>query len=123
MKKFIKAIIPTVLLTLAVSCASETPSVETSSDETTVVEDREETDDETETDSDSAASEEGEWGEAGELEAQDINMTADQILLDNLFIYNHVNGEGTETDRVGYVLFEYEMLGYVKYQVAYLACT
>lgn len=37
--------------------------------------------------------------------------------------YTHVNGEGSETERFGYILFESEVRDYVKYQVAYLSCT
>ncbi|MFV0440569.1 MAG: hypothetical protein ACK5LV_04685 [Lachnospirales bacterium] len=95
---------------------SEKPSAETTEE----ISDNDET---AETDTDTSASEEGDWGEASEMEAEDITISDDQIILDNLFLYKHVNGKGKETDRVGYVLFEYEMLGFVKYQVAYLACT
>jgi hypothetical protein len=44
--------------------------------------------------------------------------------LDSILYYDHLNGHGTETiDHVAYLLFEEEMLGYVKYQVSYLSCT
>ncbi len=59
----------------------------------------------------------------GEMAAEVINKTGDGIILDNVFVYDHVNGHQVETDRIAYVLFEYEMMDYVKYQVAYIACT
>lgn len=38
--------------------------------------------------------------------------------------YDHLNGHGTVTeDHQAFVLFEEQMLGYVKYQVTYLSCT
>lgn len=72
-----------------------------------------------EADAESGASE---W-ESQEAEAEEINTSGEGIVLDNVFIYNHVNGEAKETERIAYVLFEYETLKYIKYQVAYLACT
>ena len=48
-----------------------------------------------------------------------VTPTSDSVLF-----YDHVNGEGHETfDHEAYLLFEEEMLGFVKYQVAYLSCT
>lgn len=44
--------------------------------------------------------------------------------LDNVLTYPHINGHGTiNEDQNAFVLFEEEMLGYVKYQVTYLSCT
>ena len=45
------------------------------------------------------------------------------ILVENAFYYTHVNGHREETETVAYVLFEYEQLETVKYQVGYIACT
>jgi hypothetical protein len=45
------------------------------------------------------------------------------IVVENAFYYTHVNGAKKESERVAYVLFEYEQLESVKYQVAYIACT
>jgi hypothetical protein len=45
------------------------------------------------------------------------------IMVDNAFYYTHINGNGTEKERLAFVLFEYEQLKTIKYQVAYLACT
>jgi len=43
---------------------------------------------------------------------------------DKLIYYDHINGHGTVTeDHEAFILFEYEMLSYVKYQVTYLSCT
>ncbi len=45
--------------------------------------------------------------------------------IEGLGIYTvqHISGEGHETPRPVKVLFEYKMLGYTKYQIAFLACT
>lgn len=44
--------------------------------------------------------------------------------FDSILYYDHINGHGTITeDHLAYLLFEEEMLGYVKYQVSYLSCT
>ena len=45
------------------------------------------------------------------------------ILVRNAFTYMHVDGHKDEKETVAYVLFEYELLKKVKYQVAYIACT
>ncbi len=74
-------------------------------------------------DSTTSASTGNQYSEPGEMEAEVINHLNDGVVLDNVFVYNHVNGHQVETDRLAYVLFEYEMMDYVKYQVAYLACT
>lgn len=37
--------------------------------------------------------------------------------------YTHINGEGTEVEREGVLLFEYESIEFVKYQFSYLSCT
>ncbi|MDC0558916.1 hypothetical protein OAO42_00740 [Candidatus Izimaplasma bacterium] len=37
--------------------------------------------------------------------------------------FTHVNGHGAEVDRTSYLLFEYELATYVKYQITYLSCT
>ncbi|MDA3939048.1 MAG: FMN-binding protein [Spirochaetia bacterium] len=55
--------------------------------------------------------------------AETLNPDDGSISVDNAFYYTHINGNGTETKRVAYVLFEYEQLKTIKYQVAYLACT
>jgi len=45
------------------------------------------------------------------------------ISVDNAFYYTHINGHGKETPTIAFVLFEYEQLETIKYQVAYIACT
>ncbi len=45
------------------------------------------------------------------------------ILVKNAFKYTHVNGHKHEEEMTAFVLFEYEQLKTVKYQVAYIACT
>ena len=49
--------------------------------------------------------------------------TSDAITIDNAFYYTHINGHAKETETLAFVLFEYEQLSSVKYQVAYIACT
>lgn len=45
------------------------------------------------------------------------------ILVENAFKYTHVNGHRHEEEMNAFVIFEYEQLKTVKYQVAYIACT
>ncbi len=44
-------------------------------------------------------------------------------VIDNMFMFDHIDGHGGETQMPAYVLFEHEQLTAVKYQVAYVACT
>lgn len=41
----------------------------------------------------------------------------------NILKFDHLNGHGDVVERDAYLLFEYEMRDYVKYQIAYVACT
>lgn len=41
----------------------------------------------------------------------------------NILQFDHLNGHGDVVERNAYILFEYEMRDYVKYQLAYVACT
>lgn len=41
----------------------------------------------------------------------------------NILTFDHLNGHGDIVTRDAYILFEYEMRDYVKYQIAYVACT
>lgn len=52
-----------------------------------------------------------------------VSAQSEGILVKNAFTYNHVNGHEEEEQMTAFVLFEYEQLKTVKYQVAYLACT
>lgn len=45
------------------------------------------------------------------------------IVIENAFYYTHVDGAARESEKIAYVLFEYEQLASVKYQVGYIACT
>lgn len=45
------------------------------------------------------------------------------ILVENAFKYIHVDGHKHEEEMTAFVLFEYEQLKSVKYQVSYIACT
>lgn len=47
----------------------------------------------------------------------------DGITLENAFYYTHVDGHKKEQQIPAVVLFEYEQLKTVRYQVAYIACT
>ncbi len=37
--------------------------------------------------------------------------------------FTHINGEGHEEEQAAYILLDYKLRDYVKYQVAYLSCT
>lgn len=45
------------------------------------------------------------------------------ITVENAFMARHVDGHRTEREFPAFVLFEYEQLETVKYQVAFIACT
>jgi len=49
--------------------------------------------------------------------------STDGIMVENAFYYTHVDGHRNETEKVAFVLFEYEQLKTVKYQVGYIMCT
>lgn len=49
--------------------------------------------------------------------------TEDNSDYDNIISFDHLNGHGDVVARNAYILFEYEMRDYVKYQIAYVACT
>lgn len=55
--------------------------------------------------------------------ATETTQEATGIPVENAFYFQHVDGHGNETDMLAFVLFEYEQLRTVKYQVAYLSCT
>lgn len=42
---------------------------------------------------------------------------------DSIIKFMHVDGHGLETEKDAYLLFEFETLNYVKYQISYLSCT
>lgn len=63
-------------------------------------------------------------GEGGDdVPEASADSSADGILLENAFYYTHVDGHGGEREIPAFVMFEYEQLENVKYQVAYIACT
>ncbi len=45
------------------------------------------------------------------------------VVADNAMPFTHLNGHGDETTKNAYILFEYKLRDYVKYQVTYLSCT
>ena len=61
--------------------------------------------------------------EVKEEAAMETSVEDGKIAVDNAFYYTHINGNKKETPTLAFVLFEYEQLETVKYQVAYLACT
>jgi hypothetical protein len=64
-------------------------------------------------------------GEQAAAEGADegTRAAADGIVVENAFYFTHVNGHKEEEEMVGFVMFEYELLRTVRYQVAYIACT
>jgi len=42
---------------------------------------------------------------------------------DFMIQFTHISGEGAETEKYGYLMFEEPVQEYVKYQIAYLSCT
>jgi hypothetical protein len=65
----------------------------------------------------------GSAGGAAETEEASETGSEEGITLENAFYYTHVNGHKEETQIPAVVLFEYEQLNTVRYQVAYIACT
>jgi hypothetical protein len=61
--------------------------------------------------------------EAADAAAETEVAAGDGIYVENAFYFTHVNGHREETEMPAFVLFEYEQLETVKYQVAYIACT
>jgi hypothetical protein len=69
-----------------------------------------------------ACSDEGAAGDATQSDA-DAEVSEYAIPVENAFLFTHVDGHKEETDMPAFVLFEYEQLRTVKYQVAFIACT
>jgi len=63
--------------------------------------------------------------EVAEIENAGVQETAEVkgITLENAFYYDHVDGHKKVEKIPAVVLFEYEQLKSVRYQVAYIACT
>lgn len=70
-----------------------------------------------------SASEEAETAAAEQEQEAAPEAPADGIMVENAFYFTHVNGHKEEEEMVGFVMFEYELLSVVRYQVAYIACT
>ena len=51
------------------------------------------------------------------------SANVDGTVVDNAIPYTHINGEGSETDKLAFILLEYKLRDYVKYQITFLACT
>jgi len=47
----------------------------------------------------------------------------DGTVVDNALGYTHINGHGDETDKNAFILLEYQLRDYVRYQITYLSCT
>lgn len=43
--------------------------------------------------------------------------------LEQILPYEHIDGFGTRTDSPGWIAWEFEAQGYVKYQIAFTSCT
>ena len=43
--------------------------------------------------------------------------------VDNVILYQHISGEGEETEKNAFLLYEFETRDYMKYQITYLSCT
>jgi hypothetical protein len=56
-------------------------------------------------------------------EADTQEAAATGINVENAFMYRHVDGHKEERDFPAFVMFEYEQLETVKYQVGFIACT
>jgi hypothetical protein len=56
-------------------------------------------------------------------EEQTPQVSENAIPVENAFYFTHVDGHRKEQEMVAFVLFEYEQLRTVKYQVAYIMCT
>ena len=64
-------------------------------------------------------------GQKDEASAEAVPAAAEVkgITLENAFYYDHVDGHKNVVATPAVVLFEYEQLNNVRYQVAYIACT
>ncbi len=62
-------------------------------------------------------------GEVGEGGGDCTPSGSDGIVVDNALPFKHLNGHGVESDRLAFILYEYEVRDYVKYQVTYISCT
>ncbi len=49
--------------------------------------------------------------------------TTSGTTTDSIIKYIHIDGHAAEVEREAYILFEFEALTFVKYQIAYLSCT
>ncbi len=54
---------------------------------------------------------------------RDEQEPVDDSRFDNVIVFDHIDGYGLIDTRDAYILFEYRMRDYVKYQIAYVACT
>ncbi len=70
---------------------------------------------------DSADGADGAAEAANEAETQEVS--GDAISVENAFMYLHVDGHKKEQEFPAFVMFEYEQLETVKYQVGYIMCT
>lgn len=63
-------------------------------------------------------------GDNDDVDDNNDDNTGDSgTTVENALPYTHINGHGEETDMNAFILFEVELRDYVKYQVAFLACT
>ena len=60
---------------------------------------------------------------SSEGEAEAVEVSANAIPVENAFKYTHIDGHKEEREFNAFVMFEYEQLETVKYQVGYIMCT
>ncbi|NBB90605.1 MAG: FMN-binding protein [Spirochaetes bacterium] len=62
-------------------------------------------------------------GAGAEAASESQEVSGDAIPVENAFMYRHVDGHQEERQFPAFVMFEYEQLETVKYQVGFIACT
>jgi Na+-translocating ferredoxin:NAD+ oxidoreductase RnfG subunit len=72
---------------------------------------------------DNAESDAAEAETEGETAQTEQQVSENAIPVENAFKYTHIDGHKEEREFTAFVMFEYEQLETVKYQVAYIMCT
>ncbi len=58
-----------------------------------------------------------------ECDECDVCDADDGTSVDNAVEYLHINGHGDETEKYAFILLEYQLRDYIRYQITYLSCT
>jgi hypothetical protein len=61
--------------------------------------------------------------QSASADSGESKSASNAIPVENAFKYTHIDGHKEEREFTAFVMFEYEQLKTVKYQVAYIACT